>query len=114
VEPTTITLPEISTAQLYGYIVRQLLHGDTAFVYSHCGAAVSISLSLIKYTSCNKQHYIPGENISIVMSIVLRTGISLHRGSVGQPVVGSSARDFERWVKGALEVRHLSLIRGAV
>jgi len=32
----------------------------------------------------------------------LGTGISLHGGSAGQPVVGSSTRDFERWVKGAL------------
>jgi len=39
----------------------------------------------------------------------LRTGISLHGGSVGQPGVGSSTGDFERWLKGALEVEHLSL-----
>jgi len=39
----------------------------------------------------------------------LGSGISLHGGSVGQPVVGSSTRDFERWLKGALQVGHLSL-----
>jgi len=39
----------------------------------------------------------------------LGTGISLHGGSVGQPGVGSSTGDFERWLKGALEVGHLSL-----
>jgi hypothetical protein len=37
------------------------------------------------------------------------TGISLHGGSVEQPGVGSSYRDFERWMKGALEVEHPSL-----
>jgi hypothetical protein len=36
-------------------------------------------------------------------------GISLHGGSVEQPGVGSSTRDFERWLKGALEVGLLSL-----
>jgi len=36
-------------------------------------------------------------------------GISLHGGSVGQPGVGSSTRDFERWLKGVLEVGRLSL-----
>jgi len=36
-------------------------------------------------------------------------GISLHGSSVGQPGVGSSTRDYERWLKGALEVEHLSL-----
>ena len=35
-------------------------------------------------------------------------GTSLHGGSVGQPEVGSSTRDFERWLKGALEVGLLS------
>jgi hypothetical protein len=30
-------------------------------------------------------------------------------GSVGQPGVGSSTGEFERWVKGALEVGHLSV-----
>jgi len=30
-------------------------------------------------------------------------GISLHGGSVGQPGVGLSTRDLERWLKGALE-----------
>ena len=39
----------------------------------------------------------------------LGTGISLHGGSVGQPGVGSSNGDFERWLKGALEVGRLSL-----
>jgi len=39
----------------------------------------------------------------------LGIGISLHGGSVGQPGVGSSTRDFERWLKGALEVGHFSL-----
>jgi hypothetical protein len=34
-------------------------------------------------------------------------GISLHGGSVGQPRVGSSTGDFERWLKGALEVGSL-------
>jgi len=34
----------------------------------------------------------------------LETGISLHGGSVGQPGVDSHTRDFERWLKGALEV----------
>jgi hypothetical protein len=38
----------------------------------------------------------------------LETGISLHRGSVGQLGVGLSTGDFERWLKGALEVEHLS------
>jgi len=36
-------------------------------------------------------------------------GISLHGGSVGQPGVGSSTGDIERWLKGALEVGHPSL-----
>ena len=35
--------------------------------------------------------------------------ISLHGGSVGQPGVGSSTGDFERWLKGALDVECLSL-----
>jgi hypothetical protein len=39
----------------------------------------------------------------------LGTGVSLHGGSVGQPGVGSSTGNFERWLKGALEVDHLSL-----
>ena len=30
-------------------------------------------------------------------------------GSVGQPGVGSSNGDFERWLKGALEVERLCL-----
>jgi len=37
------------------------------------------------------------------------TGISFHGGSIGQPGVGSSTVDFERWLKGALEVGHFSL-----
>jgi hypothetical protein len=36
-------------------------------------------------------------------------GISLHGGSVGQTGVGSSAIDFEIWLKGALAVECLSL-----
>jgi hypothetical protein len=40
---------------------------------------------------------------------VLEMGISLHGGSVGQPGVGSSTGDFEKWLKGALDVGHLSL-----
>ena len=39
----------------------------------------------------------------------LGTGISLHGGSFGQPGVGSSTGDFERWLKGALEVGRFSL-----
>jgi hypothetical protein len=39
----------------------------------------------------------------------LETGISLHGGSVGQPGVSLSTGDFERWLKGALEVERLSL-----
>jgi len=39
----------------------------------------------------------------------LGMGISLHGGSVGQPGVGSSAKDFEIWLKGALEVECLSV-----
>jgi len=39
----------------------------------------------------------------------LGMGISLHGGSVGQPGVCSSTGDFERWLKGALEVECLSL-----
>jgi hypothetical protein len=35
-------------------------------------------------------------------------------GSVGQPGVGSSTRDFERWVKGALVVECLSLYGSSV
>jgi hypothetical protein len=36
-------------------------------------------------------------------------GISLHRGPAGNLEVGSFTRDFERWMKGALEVERLSL-----
>jgi hypothetical protein len=36
-------------------------------------------------------------------------GNSLHGGSVGQPGVGSSPGDNERWLKGALEVGCLPL-----
>jgi hypothetical protein len=39
----------------------------------------------------------------------LGMGISPHGGSVGQPGVGSSAGDFEIWLKGALGVESLSL-----
>jgi len=44
----------------------------------------------------------------------LGMGISLHGGSVGQPGVGSSTGDFERWMKGALVLERLSLktVRG--
>jgi len=34
----------------------------------------------------------------------LGMGISLYGGSVGQPGVGSSTRDFEIWLKGALKL----------
>jgi len=44
----------------------------------------------------------------------LWTGISLHGGSVGQLGVGSSTGDFERWLKGALEVEYLSLYGSSV
>jgi hypothetical protein len=37
------------------------------------------------------------------------TDISLYGGSVGQPGMGLSTGDFERWLKGTLEVGHLSL-----
>jgi len=36
-------------------------------------------------------------------------GISLHVGSAGQLGVGSSSREFEIWLKGALKVGHLSV-----
>ena len=36
-------------------------------------------------------------------------GIFFHEGSVGQPGVGSSTRDFEMWLKGALDVECLCL-----
>ena len=39
----------------------------------------------------------------------LGTGISLHGGSGGKPGMGSSTGDFERWLKGALEVGRLSI-----
>ena len=39
----------------------------------------------------------------------LGMGIPLHGGSAGQPGVGSSTGDFERCLKGALEVERLSL-----
>ena len=39
----------------------------------------------------------------------MTTGISLHGGSVGQPGVGSSTRDFELCLKGHLKVGRLSL-----
>jgi len=37
------------------------------------------------------------------------TGISLHGSSGGQPEVGLSLRDFERRLKGSLEVERPSL-----
>jgi len=40
----------------------------------------------------------------------LGTGVSLHGGSVGQPGVGSSTGEFERWLKGATEVERLFLL----
>ena len=42
------------------------------------------------------------------------TGIPLHMGSVGQPGVGSSTRDFGRWLKGSLEVECLTLCGSSV
>ena len=39
----------------------------------------------------------------------LGSGISLYGGSFGQPGVGSSAKDFEIWLKGAPELKRLSL-----
>jgi hypothetical protein len=39
----------------------------------------------------------------------LGMGISPHGGSVGQPGVGSSAGDFEIWLKGLVAVESLSL-----
>jgi hypothetical protein len=39
----------------------------------------------------------------------LETGISLHRGPAGEPGRESFTRDFERWMKGALGIDHLSL-----
>ena len=41
--------------------------------------------------------------------MALGMGISLYGGSVGQPVVGSSKRELEIWLKGSLEVERLSL-----
>jgi len=38
----------------------------------------------------------------------LGMGISHNGGSPGQPGVGPSIGDFERWLKGTLEVEHLS------
>ena len=40
---------------------------------------------------------------------VLEMGNSLHGGSDGQPGVGLSTGDSERWLKGALLMEHLSL-----
>jgi hypothetical protein len=37
----------------------------------------------------------------------LGMGISLYRGSIGQPGVGTG--NFEIWLKGALEAEHLSM-----
>ena len=39
----------------------------------------------------------------------LETGYSLHGGSAGQPVMGLSTRDFERWLKGVLQVGCISV-----
>ena len=41
-------------------------------------------------------------------------GIPLHGGSVGQPGVGPSTRDFEIWLKGAPEMWYLSLCGSSV
>ena len=40
----------------------------------------------------------------------LGTGISLHGGSVGQTGVDLSTGEFERWLKGALEVERPCLL----
>ena len=40
----------------------------------------------------------------------VRTCLSLHGGSVGQPGMGSSTGDFQIWLKGALRVESLSLL----
>jgi hypothetical protein len=39
----------------------------------------------------------------------LGKGISFHGGSVGQPGVGSSSRNFDLWLKGPLKVGRLPL-----
>jgi hypothetical protein len=44
----------------------------------------------------------------------METAVSLHGGSIGQPGVDSSTGNFERWLKGALEVKHLSLSMAAL
>jgi hypothetical protein len=49
---------------------RRLLSGDTAFIYSFCAAALTISLSLIKCAFCNLLHYIPGECIHSMSSVL--------------------------------------------
>ena len=41
----------------------------------------------------------------------LETGISFHRGTTGEPGRGSSTRDFERQMKGALGMERFSLKR---
>ena len=41
-------------------------------------------------------------------------GIPLYGGSVGQPGVGSSTRDFEIWLNRALELKSLSLCGSSV
>ena len=38
----------------------------------------------------------------------LETGIPLHRGPAGEPERESFTKDFERWMKGALGMEHLS------
>jgi len=46
---------------------------------------------------------------------ILRTGMSLLGGSVGQPGVGSTTEDFEKLLKGALEVEvypYVSCVKG--
>jgi len=39
----------------------------------------------------------------------LETSISFHRGPTGEPGTGLFTSDFERWMKGAVQVERLSL-----
>jgi hypothetical protein len=41
----------------------------------------------------------------------LETGTCCYRGPTGKPGRGSSTRDFERWMKGALKIKGFSLKR---
>ena len=45
------------------------------------------------------------------MEKVLEMDVSFRRGPVGEPGMGSSTRDFERWMKEALEMELFSLKR---